>query len=74
MPLLGAYLKYPWLSKTIVEQRQPPANQCDKFGCYQVETEIKTNCRTAWIDLIAIITIVANHSRIYIEAADICYL
>ncbi len=37
---LGAYLKYPWLSKTIAEQGNRPANQRDKFGCYQAEKEI----------------------------------
>ena len=37
---LGAYLKYPWLSKTIAEQADLPASQRAKFGCYQAEKEI----------------------------------
>ncbi|ENW03668.1 deoxyguanosinetriphosphate triphosphohydrolase [Acinetobacter beijerinckii] len=37
---LGAYLKYPWLSKTIEEQGDTPSHQRDKFGCYQSEKEI----------------------------------
>ncbi len=36
---LGAYLKYPWLSKTIASQGSRPANQRAKFGCYQSEKE-----------------------------------
>jgi dGTPase len=36
---LGAYLKYPWLSKTIASQGDRPANQRAKFGCYQSEKE-----------------------------------
>lgn len=34
---LGAYLKYPWLSKRIDDQ---PSHQRAKFGCYQSEKEI----------------------------------
>ncbi|UOG16653.1 deoxyguanosinetriphosphate triphosphohydrolase [Acinetobacter sp. PK01] len=37
---LGAYLKYPWLSKTIAEQGNTPASMRAKFGCYQSEKEI----------------------------------
>ena len=37
---LGAYLKYPWLSKTIESQGNTPASQRAKFGCYQAEKEI----------------------------------
>ena len=37
---LGAYLKYPWLSKTISSQGNIPASQRAKFGCYQSEKEI----------------------------------
>ena len=37
---LGAYLKYPWLSKTIDSQGNTPANKRAKFGCYQSEKEI----------------------------------
>jgi dGTPase len=37
---LGAYLKYPWLSKTIEEQGDMPSHQRAKFGCYQSEKEI----------------------------------
>lgn len=37
---LGAYLKYPWLSKTIESQGDRPSNQRAKFGCYQTEKEI----------------------------------
>lgn len=37
---LGAYLKYPWLSKTIASQGNIPANQRAKFGCYQAEKDI----------------------------------
>jgi dGTPase len=37
---LGAYLKYPWLSKTIESQGNRPASQRAKFGCYQAEKEI----------------------------------
>ncbi len=37
---LGAYLKYPWLSKTIASQGDTPASQRAKFGCYQSEKEI----------------------------------
>ena len=37
---LGAYLKYPWLSKTIESQGNTPASQRAKFGCYQAEKDI----------------------------------
>lgn len=37
---LGAYLKYPWLSKTIDSQGNTPASHRAKFGCYQSEKEI----------------------------------
>lgn len=37
---LGAYLKYPWLSKTIASQGNTPASNRAKFGCYQSEKEI----------------------------------
>ena len=37
---LGAYLKYPWLSKTIESQGNTPASKRAKFGCYQAEKEI----------------------------------
>lgn len=37
---LGAYLKYPWLSKTIESQGDSPSHQRAKFGCYQTEKEI----------------------------------
>lgn len=37
---LGAYLKYPWLSKTIESQDNIPASKRAKFGCYQSEKEI----------------------------------
>lgn len=37
---LGAYLKYPWLSKTIASQDNAPASKRAKFGCYQSEKEI----------------------------------
>ncbi|MGL5157810.1 MAG: deoxyguanosinetriphosphate triphosphohydrolase, partial [Acinetobacter junii] len=37
---LGAYLKYPWLSKTIDQQGDTPSHQRAKFGCYQSEKEI----------------------------------
>ena len=37
---LGAYLKYPWLSKTIDSQGNTPANKRAKFGCYQSEKDI----------------------------------
>lgn len=37
---LGAYLKYPWLSKTIEEQGNISASQRAKFGCYQAEKQI----------------------------------
>ncbi|WP_000437075.1 deoxyguanosinetriphosphate triphosphohydrolase [Acinetobacter baumannii] len=37
---LGAYLKYPWLSKTIASQGDRPSHQRAKFGCYQSEKEI----------------------------------
>ncbi|WP_313043316.1 deoxyguanosinetriphosphate triphosphohydrolase [Acinetobacter sp.] len=37
---LGAYLKYPWLSKTIASQGNKPASQRAKFGCYQAEKDI----------------------------------
>ena len=37
---LGAYLKYPWLSKTIASQGDRPASQRAKFGCYQSEKEV----------------------------------
>ncbi|MDY6482030.1 deoxyguanosinetriphosphate triphosphohydrolase [Acinetobacter faecalis] len=37
---LGAYLKYPWLSKTITSQGNIPASKRAKFGCYQSEKEI----------------------------------
>ncbi len=37
---LGAYLKYPWLSKTIASQGNTPASQRAKFGCYQAEKDI----------------------------------
>ena len=37
---LGAYLKYPWLSKTIAEQGDVSASQRAKFGCYQSEKQI----------------------------------
>ncbi|MCO8043485.1 deoxyguanosinetriphosphate triphosphohydrolase [Acinetobacter bohemicus] len=37
---LGAYLKYPWLSKTIASQGDRPASQRAKFGCYQAEKDI----------------------------------
>ncbi|MFW1754237.1 deoxyguanosinetriphosphate triphosphohydrolase [Acinetobacter wanghuae] len=37
---LGAYLKYPWLSKTIASQGDTLASQRAKFGCYQSEKEI----------------------------------
>ncbi|MGE8541385.1 MAG: deoxyguanosinetriphosphate triphosphohydrolase [Acinetobacter sp.] len=37
---LGAYLKYPWLSKTIASQGNTPASQRAKFGCYQSEKDI----------------------------------
>jgi len=37
---LGAYLKYPWLSKTIASQGDRPASQRAKFGCYQSEKDI----------------------------------
>ncbi|MDQ8935660.1 deoxyguanosinetriphosphate triphosphohydrolase [Acinetobacter rudis] len=37
---LGAYLKYPWLSKTIAAQGDIPASQRAKFGCYQSEKDI----------------------------------
>ena len=37
---LGAYLKYPWLSKTIASQGDLPASRRAKFGCYQAEKEI----------------------------------
>ncbi|OTG91058.1 deoxyguanosinetriphosphate triphosphohydrolase [Acinetobacter sp. ANC 3813] len=37
---LGAYLKYPWLSKTIESQGNTPASQRAKFGCYQSEKDI----------------------------------
>ncbi len=36
---LGAYLKYPWLSKTIASQGDRPSHQRAKFGCYQSEKE-----------------------------------
>ena len=39
---LGAYLKYPWLSKTIAEQGNRPASQRAKFGCYQAEKDVLT--------------------------------
>src|SRR5690606_25014413 len=31
---LGAYLKYPWLSKTMASQVDLPASNRAKFGCY----------------------------------------
>ena len=37
---LGAYLKYPWLSKTIDAEIDTPASKRPKFGCYQSEKEI----------------------------------
>ncbi|ALH96535.1 deoxyguanosinetriphosphate triphosphohydrolase [Acinetobacter equi] len=37
---LGAYLKYPWLSKTIESQGDIPASRRAKFGCYQSEKQI----------------------------------
>ena len=37
---LGAYLKYPWLSKTMASQGNRPASQRAKFGCYQAEKDI----------------------------------
>ena len=37
---LGAYLKYPWLSKTIASQGDAPASKRAKFGCYQSEKDI----------------------------------
>jgi dGTPase len=37
---LGAYLKYPWLSKTIASQGETPASHRAKFGCYQSEKDI----------------------------------
>ncbi len=37
---LGAYLKYPWLSKTIASQGEMPASKRAKFGCYQSEKNI----------------------------------
>ena len=37
---LGAYLKYPWLSKTIASQGDRPASQGAKFGCDQSEKDI----------------------------------
>ncbi|WP_291360569.1 MULTISPECIES: deoxyguanosinetriphosphate triphosphohydrolase [Acinetobacter] len=37
---LGAYLKYPWLSKTMASQVYLPASSRAKFGCYQAEKEI----------------------------------
>ncbi len=37
---LGAYLKYPWLSKTMASQVDLPASSRAKFGCYQAEKEI----------------------------------
>lgn len=37
---LGAYLKYPWLSKTIASQGNTPASKRAKFGCYQSEKDI----------------------------------
>ncbi|WP_163120874.1 deoxyguanosinetriphosphate triphosphohydrolase [Acinetobacter portensis] len=37
---LGAYLKYPWLSKTISSQGNIPASKRAKFGCYQSEKDI----------------------------------
>ena len=37
---LGAYLKYPWLSKTIASRGDRPASQRAKFGCYQSEKEV----------------------------------
>ncbi|OTG87601.1 deoxyguanosinetriphosphate triphosphohydrolase [Acinetobacter sp. ANC 4558] len=37
---LGAYLKYPWLSKTIESQGNTPASHRAKFGCYQAEKDI----------------------------------
>lgn len=37
---LGAYLKYPWLSKTMASQVDLPASNRAKFGCYQAEKEI----------------------------------
>ena len=37
---LGAYLKYPWLSKTIEAQGDTPASKRAKFGCYQAEKDI----------------------------------
>lgn len=38
-PTLGAYLKYPWLSKTIESQGDMPASKRAKFGCYRSEKE-----------------------------------
>ena len=37
---LGAYLKYPWLSRTIESQGNTPASKRAKFGCYQAEKDI----------------------------------
>jgi dGTPase len=37
---IGAYLKYPWLSKTIESQGDQPSHHRAKFGCYQTEKEI----------------------------------
>ncbi|MFT4020453.1 MAG: deoxyguanosinetriphosphate triphosphohydrolase [Acinetobacter sp.] len=37
---LGAYLKYPWLAKSIDAQGERPSHQREKFGCYQSEKQI----------------------------------
>lgn len=72
---LGAYLKYPWLSKTIASQGNIPASHRAKFGCYQAEKNILQQIATQ----LGLIQLAENqfcrHPLTYLlEAADdICY-
>ena len=72
---LGAYLKYPWLSKTIAEQGNTPASMRAKFGCYQSEKEILRQIA----EQLGLIQLAKDHYcrhplTYLLEAADdICY-
>ena len=72
---LGAYLKYPWLSKLISQQNNVPASKRAKFGCYQAEKEILQQI-TEQLGLIQLGEYhYCRHPLTYLlEAADdICY-
>lgn len=72
---LGAYLKYPWLSKPIDSQGNRPAHQRAKFGCYQSEKELLKQIAEQ-LGLIQIADYhYCRHPLTYLlEAADdICY-